>query len=367
MYSLKQNQALYNMIFEEFYRKHRIGHNRKGERIMKRYSVALAITVSAVFICSGVVSAKDQPDGEPFNAIWKAITYIQSQIDHIKVIPGPQGSVGPIGPQGPKGDRGQDAQVGAGNISFMFNDTKGVKVLLKDGQVWSSPRMVNDDRWSGWTRIKDFNPPIPALEIIEWKFDNFLDKYGNIWIKPSHEPLPDYCNSNDDSQSVPQATNYCCQTFTASSSYTILKIRIKAYKHCGVPGIWNIGVYETDFSKPIGLQTPLCEGTIDANIFTPSPGAWHDVQMGTGGSLLSGGVYSIVIMSTTSDINNYSAWRMDDSTPSYSGGEAYYSLNNGVDWRRDGSSEFGSHADFMFEVYSTDQNQEFINLGSPPM
>jgi len=75
----------------------------------KKIILVGVVSLALVLISVGAVSAKEQPNGQPFKAIWNAIANLQAQISKIKLLPGPpgpQGPVGPIGPQGPKGDLG---------------------------------------------------------------------------------------------------------------------------------------------------------------------------------------------------------------------------------------------------------------------
>src|SRR3990167_138353 len=70
--------------------------------------VSLALVLTSV----GAVSAKEQPNGQPFKAIWNAIKALQKQVANIQLIPGPQGPAGPAGPQGPQGESGAQGLVG---------------------------------------------------------------------------------------------------------------------------------------------------------------------------------------------------------------------------------------------------------------
>lgn len=68
----------------------------------------IAIWSAALMLLLGInaVLAKDQPDGAPFEAIWKAIKNLQEQINNIQLIPGSPGPTGPPGPQGLQGELG---------------------------------------------------------------------------------------------------------------------------------------------------------------------------------------------------------------------------------------------------------------------
>ena len=90
--------------------------------------VSLALVLTSV----GAVSAKEQPNGQPFKAIWNAIKALQKQVANIQLIPGPQGPAGPTGPQGPKGDQGLQGLTGPQGLTGL-QGPKGEQGLL--GQV----------------------------------------------------------------------------------------------------------------------------------------------------------------------------------------------------------------------------------------
>lgn len=66
--------------------------------------LTLLLTYTTAFAAKG---------GEPFNALWDAISGLEQQIVTIELTPGPQGPQGEMGPQGPAGEDGVDGQDGA--------------------------------------------------------------------------------------------------------------------------------------------------------------------------------------------------------------------------------------------------------------
>src|SRR3989344_5579041 len=68
--------------------------------------VAVIGSVIAILLVVNVALAGDNPSGTPFQAIWNAITNLQSQITNIQLIPGPQGLPGEPGLQGIQGEPG---------------------------------------------------------------------------------------------------------------------------------------------------------------------------------------------------------------------------------------------------------------------
>lgn len=164
---------------------------------MKKYiifgAIALALVVS-------VASAKVET-GNPWDAIWKAITELQNKIDNIVLTPGPMGPQGPQGEQGDKGDKGdpgepgqqgeqgiqgepgqdgqngvdgQDAQHGAGNIVMCASDWGCDYVLKDNGEIWW---WVNK-----WMNVPDISSiPISVDNVVSFTAYTLLDKNGDIW------------------------------------------------------------------------------------------------------------------------------------------------------------------------------------------
>jgi hypothetical protein len=84
----------------------------------------VTIIVSAVvFLLSvNVAFARVDVPGQPFQALWNAITSLQQQVNDIELTPGeagpqgPQGDPGPEGPAGPQGEQGEIGPGGEGSI-----------------------------------------------------------------------------------------------------------------------------------------------------------------------------------------------------------------------------------------------------------
>lgn len=360
---------------------------------MKKYLGISVVVILAVVFGGNAVMAKDEPSGSPFEAIWKAIDYLQSQISQISLIPGPQGPkgdigpsglpghqgiagpmgpqgiqgetglTGPAGPRGFKGEDGKDAQTGAGNIAFTFKNEEGINVLMNNGQVWLgdiSQVPVN------WSKRDEYNPSMSPADIVQWKLDNYLDKAGDVWvwtetsISRSRQPI-DYNNTNDNSEEsvyTGVTSKFVSQSFIASKNYTITAIKLKAFKAVGTPSTWIVAIYAVNGShKPTG--TSLCSGTIDANTFTSSPGLWYEISFG-GGYDLTLGIEYVIVISTDTDVNNRSAWRCTDW------GSVYHGYNFHSEDFSTWYSNGWESADTMFETYESEASYEFINIGSPP-
>jgi len=109
-------------------------------------------SIMAILLVVNMSMASGKPNGTPFDAIWKAITGLQQQIDEIN-------------PQFP----------GAGNIAFISSQgIDWIWALTRNGEIWGKPFDGDWQRDNG-------DVPIPVLEIVQWEPDHFLDSNGNIW------------------------------------------------------------------------------------------------------------------------------------------------------------------------------------------
>jgi len=145
----------------------------------------------AFFIAATTSISYAAPNGNsPFDAVWKAIQNLQTQISSIELMQGP---VGPEGPQGAKGDTGEQGPVGsaaphgAGDVAFLTSIAQGTFVLKTDGTIWQYS--------NGWTNVvgAPVSVPIPVEDIVAWEKYNFVDKNGdyweyssNVWVNRGH-------------------------------------------------------------------------------------------------------------------------------------------------------------------------------------
>jgi hypothetical protein len=155
--------------------------------------------------------------------------------------------------------------------------------------------------------------------------------------------LRDSYNTNDDApQLVAGAANWFTQTFTPSENYTIEYVKLLLYK-IGTPGTITISIKATDGSgKPTGAD--LASGTIAGSSLLTSPGQWETITFGASYALISGTKYAIVARQTL-NVPNWFAWRMDQTSPTYTGGSYGSSANSGSTWT------MNTARDFMFETW----------------
>ena len=154
--------------------------------------IAASFLITFFIVATTSISYAAPNGNNPFDAVWKAIRDLQTQISSIELTPGPagpqglqgeQGPKGDPGPQGEKGDSGEDgidASSGAGNIAFIFNGGGDKYALRTDGLVFKT--FANE---ISWFRDATFDPPIPVNQIAVWQHDMFIDLDGDVWVLKS--------------------------------------------------------------------------------------------------------------------------------------------------------------------------------------
>ena len=158
--------------------------------------------------------------------------------------------------------------------------------------------------------------------------------------------LQDYYNVNDDSFIKAYADEEPAQIFTASAAYTVYSIKVLIYKIGSPPGNTSIRIWGTDED---GLPSgPITSKSFSAATLTSnSAGEWREAVFTFPPTLISGTKYAIRVMGGSSmDVDNCVAWRVDETSPAYSGGNRAHSTDNTVNWTAYPDD------DFMFEVRS---------------
>lgn len=152
---------------------------------------------------------------------------------------------------------------------------------------------------------------------------------------------------NDDNFIAPNTTQQYCQTFTPSTNHTVSSVYVKAYK-VGTPGTLNVDIKAVDgSSKPTGAA--LATGSIDPSTFTTdSGGSWYEITLGAGAAITASTEYAIVFRSSgSSDVNNCTRLRSDNTSPTYAGGQRGYSSNSGSTWA------MSTSYDILFQEWDT--------------
>lgn len=161
---------------------------------------------------------------------------------------------------------------------------------------------------------------------------------------PAHaQTLVDYYNSGDNNQGDFQGSEWLAQTFEASETFDISRVKVKMYR-VGSPGTLTVSIRATSAGLPTGSD--LVSGSFNANtMVTSSPGDWYEITFGTAQTLTVGNTYAIVVRATGGDINNLIYWRTD-TTAGYANGQRAGSTDSGASW----SAVSGQ--DLMFETYA---------------
>jgi hypothetical protein len=153
--------------------------------------------------------------------------------------------------------------------------------------------------------------------------------------------LVDYYNTNDDTQYAFGGATWRAQVFTASSNYNIESIKLKIYNYGGSGDTITVSIRAVSGGVPTGSDIDGVTATkSDADIDQSGPGQFEEFVLSAPISLTSGTQYAIIVRGDTL------YWRVDGSSPTYSGGTSCYSTNSGSSWTS------YSAGDMMFETYS---------------
>ncbi|MDY6957631.1 MAG: hypothetical protein SVK08_00605 [Halobacteriota archaeon] len=137
--------------------------------------------------------------------------------------------------------------------------------------------------------------------------------------------------SGDNTATGVYGAQWGAQTYTSSVTHTVARVRIKAYRF-GSPGTVTIGIRAVDGS---GLPTgaDLASGTVDGDTFTTiAAGEWYSIDLGGGYDSTADTKYAIVARATAGDASNYIGWRVDNTSPTYTGGEFCSLADSGSSW-----------------------------------
>jgi len=99
---------------------------------MNKIIIPGAIAIALILSFSLNTAFAQREEGQPFQAIWKAITNLQEQISNISLTPGPQGPQGPVG------------ELPAGNLPSPAFDSGWIG-LPNHGAVIDIPHTVGGD------------------------------------------------------------------------------------------------------------------------------------------------------------------------------------------------------------------------------
>lgn len=155
----------------------------------------------------------------------------------------------------------------------------------------------------------------------------------------------EYYDTGDDAAGAVQGLQWSGQTFTPSIAHTITSVKLLVYRS-GLPHLGTVSIRATDPSTGRPTGGDLCSGTTDGDtLTTDTAGEWREITLGSGTPLAAGTKYAIVFRVLDPAWLASIYWRVDETSPTYAGGEAVYSGNAGSTW----SSISGT--DYMFEEW----------------
>jgi hypothetical protein len=172
--------------------------------------------------------------------------------------------------------------------------------------------------------------------------------------------LKEYYSTGADSFVCPYYINWYSQTFTVGTvgsniPYSVSYVDLKLYKH-GTPTTVNVTIRTVDGSyKP--TTTILSWGTTDpTTLTTDGGGEWRNVSMSY--YLLSASTQYAIVVHLASNDPNYIIWNVDSTSPTYAGGQIWYSANSGSTWS-------GYAYDGMFRLYGSSASTSTISCVRP--
>ena len=151
--------------------------------------------------------------------------------------------------------------------------------------------------------------------------------------------LQEYYNTDDDTNVTPTSTAWFAMTWTTTSAYSISSVKLKIYRGATPPANVIVGIRATSGGLPTGED--LTSGSIAGAGLLTTPGQFEEISL-TPYALDDATKYAIVVRVDTVSCG----WRVDNSSPSYSGGNGASSTNSGEDWT-------ARTWDNMFEVYGS--------------
>ena len=132
-----------------------------------------ALSIVLAFVAGSILTgsmAYAVPNGQPFQALWDAITDLQGQIDTIELTPGPQGETGPqgaTGSTGPVGETGPAKTFAEFTGSVLAIDNRASNILTVECSV-EHPFYQYD---SGFSRSTSDGTLVKMSEDIIWDGD----------------------------------------------------------------------------------------------------------------------------------------------------------------------------------------------------
>ena len=140
----------------------------------------------------------------------------------------------------------------------------------------------------------------------------------------------EYYDSGDDDARMVYDTLWRAQAFTPDTDHTITPVKLLCYK-VGSPGTITVGIRATLGGLPTGGD--LCSGTTNGDTLTTSTaGEWREISLGAGYGLSASTQYAIVLRASDGNYSNRLMFRVDETSPTYTGGTDAWSFTSGASW-----------------------------------
>ncbi len=221
-------------------------------------------------------------------------------------------------------------------------------------EIWDIRYAQSDN----WMYLVDGNDPPQLLtrtghaawtiNEIDFEKGPFLPENENtsLTITPSGDGSysgNDYYLTADTGGKIFYGAAWLAQTFTAASSYTASGARLKLYR-LGSPGTITVSLRATAGGVPTGAD--VVSGTTSGDtLTTDSGGEWRTITFSATSALTSATVYALVVRATGASYPGSAVyWRLDSTSPTYTGGSYIHSSDSGSNWTA------YTTGDFMFGV-----------------
>ena len=158
----------------------------------------------------------------------------------------------------------------------------------------------------------------------------------------------EYYDTGDDDNRAVYENLWRAQTFTPSTAHTITSVKLLCYKDVlyGTVGTVTVSIRATSANLPTGND--LCSGTTDGDTLTTNTaGEWREISLGAGYALSASTMYGIVIRAPDGTSAAELRVRVDETSPTYTGGTDAWSLNSGSSWIQ------VTGTDLMFEEWGS--------------
>ena len=156
----------------------------------------------------------------------------------------------------------------------------------------------------------------------------------------------EYYNTGDDDFRNCYGVYWRAQTFTPDTIHTITPVKFLCYKYVfsGTVGTVTVSIRATSADLPTGND--LCSGTTDGDTLTTNTaGEWREISLGDGYSLLASTMYAIVVRAPNGGPLSSLNLRVDETSPTYTGGAYCWSGDSGSSWAKVDT------VDLMFEEW----------------